>query len=212
MIGQSDKHKNFMRVYFYTLSLLIYMSGCKSDNLNQKVNLELLQDGSISIGSVYWKYESHKYGQIGNPTESKDFIGSISTERFFTNPSSLKISRQRITETDRSAYWYQDIINPSIPKGSSLVLRAKIRTEKIEGGTVAMYILGLFDNKKKENFFISTEGSQKIEGTSDFKEYILRFDNYVDKYSPTEILQVGLIISGSTTGDVYFDDVSLLIE
>ncbi|WP_028524455.1 hypothetical protein [Runella limosa] len=108
--------------------------------------------------------------------------------------------------------WYQDIINPSIPKGSSLVLRAKIRTEKIEGGTVAMYIYGLFDNKKKENFFVSTEGSQKIEGTSNFKEYSLRLDNYVDRYSPTEVLQVGLIISGSTTGDVYFDDISLLIE
>ena len=211
MVEHSDKYKNLMRVYFFTLLLLIFMTGCKSDNVNQKVNIELLKDGSISIGSVYWKYESHKYGQFENTT-TKDFTGSISTERFSTNPSSLKISRQRITETDRSASWYQEVTNPSIPKGSNLVLRAKIRTEKIEGGTVAMYIYGLFDNKKKENFFRTTEGIQKIEGTSDFKEYTLRFDNYVDKFSPTEILVVGLIISGSTTGDVYFDDISLLIE
>ncbi|WP_157607762.1 hypothetical protein [Runella limosa] len=105
MEEQSDKHKNLMRLYFFTLPLLIYMTGCKSDNVSQKVNIELLQDGSISMGSVYWKYESHKYGQFGNPTESKDFTGSISTERFFTSPNSLRISRQHITETDRSAYW-----------------------------------------------------------------------------------------------------------
>lgn len=202
----------YMRIYYYVILLLLFLFSCKSDNFDKNSKTELLKDGSISLGSKHWQYASHKWGEYGKPSELKDFIGNISHEHFSSSPTSLMISRLQVIEKDRNAYWYQNIANPSVPKGSNLVLRVKIKTENVEGDGVSIYMHGMFDNDKAENYFLSTEGRQRIDGTSDFITYELGFDNYLDQHKPTENLQIGLHVSGVTKGVVYFDDVSLRVE
>ena len=121
------------------------------------------------------------------------------------------ISRDTILDNASFAYWYQEILNPLLPEGSTLTLRTKIRTENIEG-SVYMFIHSLYENDKYENGFYTTFPSSKINGTSDFKEVTLILENYKDQFQPTEKLLIGLGFENNTSGKVYFDDIHLEIQ
>jgi hypothetical protein len=189
---------------FLVLILLFTVISCRPDNTVPLKIRELLKDNNIT-GTGDWKYLSQRSGYN---IFRDNFIGKISQEKFVSGPSSLMISRDSILDYESHASWYQNILNPTIPDGSTLRLRAKIRTENIEG-EVIMTLHSLFGDDKYENGYYSTYKEVAIDKNSDFKEVVLLLENYQNTYAPTEKLIVGLGLDNNTKGRVYFDDIHL---
>ena len=192
--------------FFLSLIFFICTISCRHKEKDLVKDRQLLKDTGIS-DSGYWKFKSRYFG-IGAFVDN--YKGAITNEYFLSNPSSLSISRDKIFDEESYAYWYQDVLNPSIPDGSTLTFRAKIKAEIIEGQAY-MFLHSLYDNDTKENGFYATSGMIKIENSADFKEVVFSVENYKETFKPTEKLVVGLGFDTKTAGKVYFDDIYLEI-
>lgn len=62
-----------------------------------------------------------------------------------------------------------------------------------------------FLNQRAEQF-VTTQEVLPISGTFDWTEYSVELDNIDDS---TDVLRIYLIFFQNTTGEVYFDDISL---
>ncbi|RAJ94196.1 hypothetical protein LX87_04081 [Larkinella arboricola] len=205
--------KQLFSICLVTISLLLSFIGCKPKDIEKKQPINLLQDGEISGKTNFWKFIVYNAATSSVDTLSKDFVGNITNAHYTSGPNSLMISRIQNTGSPLYAYWRQVILNPSIPKGATPVLKAKIKTDNVIGATVWMSALGLTNNDQTENYWNTNEGISGIADNSDFKEYTLRLENYSDKFGPTEKLYITISTANrNAPGTIYIDDISLTIE
>ncbi len=127
----------------------------------------------------------------------------------FSPTRSLKISSVN-SDSSQLTLWTQRITN-NIPSGKAVTLKVMIKGN-LTGYGVCIAIRGddkistdgLADGNAEQ--FVTTQNVTPITGKFNWKEVSIKLD-HVD---PTiKILTIYLIYSGCTTGEAYFDDISL---
>jgi hypothetical protein len=101
--------------------------------------------------------------------------------------------------------WTYEFPPSQIPPGSKLILKVQIKLNGVTGPGVYFAMRG--DSGSSRNFFVTSQGTQSITGTRDFAEYSIKLNYY-----PNEVTRIYLflLIDGTSTGTVYFDDVELV--
>lgn len=187
----------------FLLAFLFLWAGCnKGDDDMQDISLsELLINGGLEIGS------GTPNGWFNNAPCPNTNV-SWTEEEAFSPRKSLKISNTTL-ESDCFSYWGQTL-NTDIPTGKSLTLRVRIKAQ-LEGQGVSIVIRG-DDTPNISGFaeqFATTQSVSPISGTFDWTEYSISLSPVEET---TQSLTVYLVYLENTTGDVYFDDVSLEFE
>lgn len=104
------------------------------------------------------------------------------------------------------SYWYYRWSPQDIEVGAELVLKLKIKAEGLTGDGAYFAFRADIEGEEYPVFFYTTQGEPAL-GTTDFKEYSVKV-NYFP--SMIEQLNIFLILDGSSTGTVYFDDIQVL--
>jgi hypothetical protein len=161
----------------------------KKDN-----STELIINGNVESGlgapNAWWPW-----------AENENF-NLVWTEEYSYSPKkSLMISRQTKSDTDFT-YWTQVIYN-NIPIGKTVTLNVKIKGN-LTGDGISIAIRSDSDTEMLQ--FVSSENNSRINGTFDWSEYSIQLPK-IDV--STESLLVFLVYLPNTTGEVYFDDISL---
>ncbi|MEM6841695.1 MAG: hypothetical protein AAF632_05685 [Bacteroidota bacterium] len=128
----------------------------------------------------------------------------LSVEEAYSPRKSLKISSQNKIEDD-FAFWGQSI-RSDIPVGRNLILKAKIKG-KLSGQGVSIAIRT--DKGVDRLQFVTTQGDTTISSEFDWTEYSVSLD---DISSETDNLLVYLVYLPETSGEVYFDDITLTVD
>ena len=169
--------------------------SCNKDDVRsgQLLNNSDVETGSTTPNSWYFSTGEGKYNVTWTDTES------------FSPSKSLKISTQTADHTDFAA-WGQTI-NTNLPTGKSVTLKVKVKGN-MTGVGISLVIRGDDTPNPSGNAeqFITTQVSLPISGTFDWTDYSVTLD-HVD--ASTRSLIVYLVYLPDTTGEVYFDDISL---
>lgn len=187
-----------------TAALLIFMTipfgSCKKDEVkpNEVKLSDLILNGNAETGSTipnnWW-----------NSTGQGKYNVTWTDEESFSPTKSLKISTQK-TESSTFAHWAQTF-NGNIPTGTSITLKVKIKGN-LKGTGVSIAIRG--DDATSVNGFAkqfaTTQGTSPISGIFDWTDYSIKL-NTIDP--SIQSLTIYLIYLPDTTGNVYFDNVSL---
>jgi hypothetical protein len=178
-----------------TLFLIIFYACEKKDDPQ-----ELLANGNVESGLGV------PNAWVQAPTQT-EFTLAWTDQESSSPENSLLISRNTLNITEFS-YWCQTIYD-NIPIGKTVTLKVKIKGN-LTGDGVSIAIRG--DDESAPVQFVTTEyfpknpGSFNITGTFDWKEYSIQLPK-ID--TSVKSLLVYLIYLPNTTGNVYFDDISL---
>ena len=177
-----------------SIILILLIINCGKEN-----RIELLHNSSVEQGddSPYSWRTWHSYHSATEWT----------TEHYVSRSHSLKISRNSTTTGYGPASWEQ-IINNYVPAGIELTLSLSIKLENIIGNGVSFFVM-CFDADHPDGIpeaFATSRDNISLMGTKNWTRYSIKIYN-----TPKNIqcLVVNLRSSGSTTGTVYFDDISL---
>lgn len=184
--------------------LLALYTGCSEDDngVAPPTKLQILQNTDVESGnglpSGWWF--------AGADTVTGGFRTTWSTEEAVSPIHSLKLSQEEVNNPDVFAFWAQTI-NTDIPTGKKLTLTASIKTD-LTGPGVAIVIRGDDTDPPSGNgeAFVTTQGLITITGEDDWLEYFIAMPDV-----PDDILSITvfLILLPSSTGVVYFDDITL---
>lgn len=193
-----------IELYFFLLFFmpLLFISCNKEDNDVQELAAnELLTNGNLEIGSgapLGWFRSA--------PCPDTRMLWT--EEEAFSHRKSLKMSNSTL-ESQCFSFWGQSL-NTDIPTGKSLTLRVRIKGQ-LEGEGVSIAIRGddTPDISGIGEQFATTQGSSPITGTFDWAAYSLSLGTVE---ATIQSLTVYLVYLPNTTGNVFFDDVSLEFE
>ncbi|MCK5198613.1 MAG: hypothetical protein KAR21_09695 [Spirochaetales bacterium] len=187
-----------MKKIVYLLLVLVsilFVTSCWL-NPDDDQEIQLLQNTNVEDGTVdpsYWSYSDVKCSW---------------SNTIFKSPShSLKVSCAT-PDPDNFEYWCQ-VITDNLPIGSKPILKAYIKTDSLNGEGVSIAIRG-DDTTTPEGYaevFTSTGDSIPIQGTMDWTLFSIQLNEVVP--SDIESITVYLILLPNTSGDVYFDDITL---
>lgn len=158
-----------------------------------KVNPTILLNDSINSNDTDWEFSN---------TTGSTHLSEISSTSFSTPGSSLKISA---TETSEFSFWRYRLTPEGIEQGSRLVMEVDIQLENVTNDGIYIAIRG--DSADDVVFFNTTQGRTTINGTSSFTTYTVEIPYYIET---VETINLFLILSGDSTGTVYFDDIKLI--
>jgi len=127
--------------------------------------------------------------------------GELSTSVFLSPSSSLEL---KSAAPSALSYWYYAFRPVGINQSDKLVLTVHIKTQNLTEGGVYFAVKG--DSETSNNFFDTTQGATKIEGTSDFTEYQVTVPYFI---ATTKNIYVMLMLDGRATGTANFDDITL---
>ena len=190
--------------FFILFALLATLGACKKEQ-EEPAEVELLANASIDSPNHDWRF-NYVGNELGNPNGCD---GAFSLDIHASPPYALKIGCEEVRNLSVLSYWGQTLQSPAIPEGKQLVLRAKVRLDKVEGEGVALALRGDRNGRSGFVFFESTEKKYPIKGTSDFTEHTLTLQAFPE---PVDRLSVFLIYLRNTTGTAYFDDISLAVR
>ncbi len=193
-----------IELYFFLLffmSLLLISCSKEENDVQEPAANELLSNGNLEIGSGTpngWFRSA--------PCSNTSMLWT--EEEAFSPRKSLKMSNPTL-ESECFSFWGQTL-NTDIPTGKSLTLRVRIKGQ-LEGDGISIAIRG--DDTPTVSGsgeqFATTQGTSPISGTFNWTAYSLSLGTV----EPTiQSLTVYLVYLPNTTGNVYFDDVSLEFE
>ena len=177
------------------LFALLIVISCKPDE-PQPINI--IVNGDMETGSstpIGWTYYS---GTTGVPGEWADKVSRSPSRSLHTSAA--------VATANYTGLWFQQKCG-DIPHGKTLVLKAMVKGN-LAGAGVSVALRGDDDDLSTPSAdqWASTEGNTPITGTFDWKEYRVEFSEVEQTIS---CLRVFLIYLPNTSGEVYFDDVSL---
>jgi hypothetical protein len=180
---------------FLTCLLFIVLSftSCKEDEIQSN---QLVVNGNLEQGST------SPDGWWSNSANPDNFNFIWTEDESFSGNKSISISTQT-ADASEFAYWGQTI-NNNLPTGKSVTLSVRIKGD-LSGEGVVVVLRGDDASGNMEQF-VTTEFTEEITGVFDWKEYSIKLDN-VD--ASTKKLIVFLLFLYDTSGEVYFDDISL---
>lgn len=181
------------------LLFAIVLVGLLSCDKDDPEPVELMSNGNVEFGTTYPQYWSASLGLTEHYQIEWSKAEHVSPDR------SLKISIPTAEKSD-FAFWSQ-VVNTNIPVGKSVVLKVKVKTKLTGvGAAIAVRVDETKIPSGSAKQFKTTQGVTSITGTQDWKEYSVQLDNIV---STAQSLTIYLLLLDSTTGEVYFDDISL---
>jgi len=194
------------KINFYLFLVLfapLLLVSCEEDDddIQEVLPTELLNNGNLETGSTF------PNGWFSNtPCATTSVLWT--DEDSFSPSKSLKMSNS--TAEDECFSFLGQSFNTDIPTGQSVTLRVRIKGA-LEGQGVSIAIRGDDTPNVAGNGeqFATTEGSSPISGTFDWTEYTISLNSVA---STTRSLTVYLVYLPETTGDVFFDDISLTFE
>ena len=181
-------------IFLLTILSVLALSSCK----DEEHGIQVLDNADVENGT------SLPDGWF--PTNSRGKFATIwATDESFSPSKSLKISTPVADSVD-FAYWAQSITE-NIPVGEPVTLRVKIKADLTgDGVAIAIRSDDTAPASGTGEQFVTTQGNTAISGSFDWKEFSLKLHK-VDK--DTKTLTVFLLYFTNTTGEVYFDDISL---
>ena len=174
---------------------IVLFNGCSEDEAQPG---QLLTNNDVEAGSGR---PNNWWNHTGEDKYNVDWADQES----FSGSRSLAISTQTADSAD-FAFWAQTI-STNLPRGRDVTLNVKIKSNLIgEGVSIAIRGDDAVQPTGRAEQFATTQDTSPISGSFDWAEYSVRLAN-VD--ASTQSLTVYLIYLESTTGEVYFDDISL---
>ena len=184
-------YKKCLNFLFFLLSV-IFWACSKEEDTGQLLNdpsLNFTQGKIFPDSWFYWQNQSkHSFFWSAKELNSTDFYLAIAAD----SPDTVNFS-----------FFNQTVLTP-LPKGKQIMLRARIKAENLtgQGASIALRC----DGPKGQVAFTTTQGVTSIDGSFEWKEFSLLLEKVPDE---TNAIQVYLLYLPSTTGKVYFDDITL---
>jgi len=192
--------KLFCSVTCLLLSSILLVTACKQEAQPQA---PLITNGDIEQDFKGW-FVGYDFQ---HPTNPNGYASGVTAAAASSPQHSLIINCNQAKNNSAFCYYGQDKINTSaISIGAKLTLNVKIKTN-LKGQGVSLVIRG--DKENKQVLFASTAGKTLITGTQEFTEYSVVVDSYPGNI---DNLLIFLVYLPNTTGYVYFDDVSLVVN
>jgi len=178
---------------FVALLIAFAIQSCKKDEVQP---VQLVSGGDLETGS------SRPNGWWSN-TGQDNYDLNWSEEESFSPKKSLKISTQTSNATS-FAFWALTI-NTNIPIGKDVTLKVKVKS-KLVGKGISLLIRG--DDTVTPAGYTEQASAEElfVTGTHDWQEQSVKMTKVGENIKS---LTIYLIYSSNTTGEVYFDDVSL---
>lgn len=177
-----------MKNVILLLLFLIISTSCKDEPVEP---VQLIVNGNLENGQSPWVYN----------TGNQNYAVSWTDEDALSPDYSLKISAEKPHDTE-FAYWGQTITN-SIPHGKTITMEVMIKSDL--DGLGASIVLRT-DAETSGLQFETTQGKVPITGTFDWTKFSITL-NDVDKN--TVKIYIFLVFLNDTTGEIYFDDISI---
>ncbi len=181
---------------FTLVFVLVLFIGCDKDTVIPQV--QLISNSAMEEGSIeptnWWSWNGDgKYTTTWTDQEA------------FSPEKSLEISTMT-ADPESYSFWAQTV-SANIPKGQDVTLKVKIKGD-LFGAGVSIVIRGDDGDVPSGNAeqFATTEGVTSITGSFDWKDYSVTLSDVGDDIKS---LTIYLIYLPNTTGEVYFDDVTL---
>ena len=183
----------------YAVFLLLLFISCNEEE-DQTIS-QLLANTDIEQGSVA------PAGWITNQLDGSGLEFIWNEQEASSGSRSLQI--QKISdETEVWGYWAQ-IFQGDIPHGKNIELSAMIKGNDIQGTGISISVRADREGlASSEGQFVTTQGTIPINGTFDWKNERIVLNDL--KPDVSRIL-VFLIYLQETTGEIYFDDVTLSV-
>ncbi|MCE2934478.1 MAG: hypothetical protein ACK5WO_05155 [Cyclobacteriaceae bacterium] len=185
--------------YFLTFCLFLpLLIGCQDD---PEPVIQLLVNGDMETGAAspnsWWNREQTVYS-----TE-------WTTEEASKGSKSLKISASQ-TDPINFAFWAQTF-SGSIPVEKNVVLSVSVKGKDLTGQGVSIVIRGDAESSPggPAEQGSTTQGTTNITGTFDWTTYTVRLTG-IER--DIKSLTIYLILLPNSTGEVYFDEASLIVE
>lgn len=190
------KSQKFNSLWFTLLALgAILLSGCSDDEVppNQLITNSNVETGSASPNGWWFFTGQDKYDVTWSDQES------------FSGSRSLTIFTQTADSTN-FAFWAQTI-STNLPTGKGVTLSAKVKSNLVGEG-ISIVIRGddTVQPAGRAEQFVTTQENSPISGVFDWADYSVKLGTVE---ASTQSLTIYLIFLGNTTGEVYFDDISL---
>ena len=209
-------------VFLSLLGITLLFNSCKKDDAQPQSIANVLVNGDFESSTVYSDWGTYT-GKVSK-TKPNSYTIDYSTEASSSPSHSIKVSCA-VAQNDSTYQYMQQLIYTSadvvaaypgsklttIPAGSKLTFKVKIKTANIKGNGISIAMGGNYGASKNyaSAFYISTEEKTSITGTNDFKEYTITFDSFpADVYS----MYVLIFYLPNTVGTAYYDDASLSVN
>jgi hypothetical protein len=186
-----------MRKFAIHVLVLLTLCNCK-DNEDPKP-VEVVSNGNVDTGVSFptlwlWYNGKGKYQTTWN------------NETFSSPDRSLSIATA-VSDPVDFAYWAQEI-SQNIPVGKKLILKARVKGNNVIGNGVSIAVRA--DSESTTGLkFATTQGNKLITGTFDWTEYRVEM---LSVPAETKRLYIFLVYLNGTTGEVFFDDISMTAE
>ena len=170
------------------LLVLIISISCKNDDPVEPAPEQLIVNGDLEVSSWGW------WAQKGNTHHNVLWVDQA-----------LKLSTEISHHTEFS-FWSQSFTE-FIPFGKDITLEVRIKGDlEGQGASIA---LRADDSTNNVLQFETTQGKVPITGEFDWTEFTVTIENVS---SSTSRIYIFLVFLPDTTGEVYFDDISILVR
>lgn len=172
--------------------LVFILSACSDDDEHTRTTL--VNDNLE--GTVAWQFVN-----VAPADHAAQIASSVSAS------SSHSLSTiSSVVAANGFSFWRLAVTPSDIPVGASLELTVKVKVTNVTGNGVFISMRG-DDDSPNSLFFKTTQGLKTINGSSDFANYSLTLDSFPEG---VKYLYIFLIMDGTSTGSVNFDDISLV--
>lgn len=180
---------------FVVLLIALTLQSCNKDEVQP---VQMVSGGDVETGSTSpngWWFS----------TGQNNYNVTWTEEQSFSPKKSLKMSTQTLN-SDNFAFWAQTI-STNIPVGKDVTLKVKVKSN-LTGQGISIVLRGddsTYPDGSAEQF-VTTQGTIPISGIFDWKEQSIKMTKVGENIKS---LTVYLVYLPNTTGEVYFDDISL---
>ncbi len=186
--------------------LAVYSCAIDADSIGKINTLEInggMEDASASDPNIAEGWALRFYNQQG-----KDNFKYERTDRFSSNgqySSMLKVDA--IASPDEFWYLAQELKDTELLPGSAVELSVKVKTVNLQGNGFEIALQGHHRFNQDLGFYRSSyDVTQEVSGDNDWTEYKINIYSFPENINGMDIY---LIMSPNTTGELYFDEVSL---
>lgn len=157
---------------------------------------------SIILADEILNNGSWTYTVSGSPNHE----GSVVDSEYASPDNSLAINSAG--SATGFSYWTYSFIPTDIEEGSAVVLKVKIKAVNLNGGGAFFALRGDVNEKDYPILFYTTQ-DKPVLGNTNFgeSEYFIKVNYFPSK---VDKLRIFLILDGTSSGAVYFDDIQLL--
>lgn len=134
-------------------------------------------------------------------------LGEMGADSSASRVYALKVEVPAGQPLPAPAFWRHVKSHPRIEVGSKVVLRARVRLDRVEGPGIALAVRGEHFGSGETRLNASTKKDEALSGTTGYREMTLVATDYFP--AGVNALYVYLIVLPGTTGTAWFDEIVL---